>query len=58
MPHDPLIALVDALREIAFLEALVAKTTREAFSSDAMAYRAAAYAIQTLSEAVRHLPAE
>ena len=42
--------------EIAILHEIAARMTLQAFRSDPIARRAAAYAIQTISEAVRHIP--
>lgn len=56
MAHDPLIAVRDVLREIDFLDTLSARMAFEQFRVDATAVRAAAYSIQIISEAVRHVP--
>ena len=56
MPKDPTIAIRDCLAEIAILEDIVARMRLHAFRSDPIARRAAAYAIQTISEAVRRIP--
>ena len=56
MPKDPTIAIWDCLTEIAILYEIAARMTFPAFRSDPIARRAAAYAIQTISEAVRHIP--
>ena len=56
MPKDPMIAVRDCLAEIAILHEIEAGTTLQAFRSDPIVRRAAAYAIQTISEAVRHIP--
>jgi uncharacterized protein with HEPN domain len=56
MPKDPTIAIRDCLAEIAILHEIAARMTLEAFRRDPIARRAAAYAIQTISEAVRHIP--
>jgi uncharacterized protein with HEPN domain len=56
MPKDPTIAIRDCLAEIAFLQEIPARMTLETFRRDPILRRAAAYAIQTMSEAVRHLP--
>lgn len=56
MPKDPTIAIRDCLTEIAILHDIAARMTLEQFRSDPIVRRAAAYAIQTISEAVRHLP--
>ena len=56
MPKDPTIAIRDCLAEIAILHEIAARMTLDAFRSDPIARRAAAYAIQTISEAVRHIP--
>jgi uncharacterized protein with HEPN domain len=56
MPKDPTIAVRDCLAEIAILHEIEAHTTLQAFRNDPIVRRAAAYAIQTISEAVRHVP--
>jgi uncharacterized protein with HEPN domain len=56
MPKDPTIAVRDCLAEIEILHQIEASTTLSAFRNDPIARRAAAYAIQTISEAVRHIP--
>jgi uncharacterized protein with HEPN domain len=56
MPKDPTIAIRDCLAEIEILHQIAACMTLESFRMDPIARRAAAYAIQTISEAVRHLP--
>jgi len=56
MPRDPTIAIRDCLEEIAVLRGIAAHTTSQAFGSDPIVRRAAAYAIQTISEAVRQIP--
>ena len=56
MPKDPTIAIRDCLAEIAILHEIAARMTLQTFRSDPIARRAAAYAIQTISEAVRHIP--
>jgi uncharacterized protein with HEPN domain len=56
MPRDPTIAIRDCLAEIAILHDIAARLTLQAFRSDPIARRAAAYAIQTISEAVRQIP--
>lgn len=56
MPKDPTIAVRDCLAEIAVLHDIEARMTLQAFRSDPIVRRAAAYAIQTISEAVRHIP--
>jgi len=58
MPKDPTIAIRDCLSEIAVLHEIAERTTLQDFQSDPIARRAAAYAIQTISEAVRHIPDE
>jgi uncharacterized protein with HEPN domain len=58
MPKDPAIAIRDCLAEIAVLHEIEARMTIETFKTDSIARRAAAYAIQTISEAVRQLPQE
>jgi uncharacterized protein with HEPN domain len=56
MRKDPTIAIRDCLTEIAILHDIAASMTLEDFRSDPIVRRAAAYAIQTISEAVRHIP--
>jgi uncharacterized protein with HEPN domain len=56
MPKDPIIAVRDCLTEIAVLHDIAERMTLDAFRSDPIVRRAAAYAIQTISEAVRTLP--
>jgi uncharacterized protein with HEPN domain len=56
MAKDPTVAIRDCLTEIALLHAIAARMTLEAFKSDPIVRRAAAYAVQTVSEAVRHIP--
>lgn len=56
MPKDPIIALRDCLAEIAILHEIAGRMTLEGFRGDAISRRAAAYAIQTISEAVRRIP--
>ena len=53
MPRDPTIAIRDCLAEIAVLHDIAARTTLQSFRVDPIVRRAAAYAIQTISEAVR-----
>jgi uncharacterized protein with HEPN domain len=53
MPKDPTIAIRDCLAEIAILHDIEGRMTLQAFRSDPIVRRAAAYAIQTISEAVR-----
>ena len=56
MPKDPRIAIRDCLVEIAVLREIEGRMTLPAFRNDAIARRAASYSIQTISEAVRHIP--
>jgi uncharacterized protein with HEPN domain len=56
MPRDPTIAIRDCLAEIAVLHDIAARTTLQSFRVDPIVRRAAAYAIQTISEAVRQIP--
>ncbi len=56
MPRDPTIAIRDCLAEIVVLREIAARITLQTFRSDPIARRAAAYAIQTISEAVRQIP--
>ncbi len=50
MAKDPTIAIRDRFAEIAILHEIEARTKSEAFRSDPIVRRAAAYAIQTISE--------
>ncbi len=56
MPKDPIIAIRDCPSEIAILHAIAGRMTVEDFRTDPVARRAAAYSIQTISEAVRRIP--
>jgi len=56
MPKDPIIAIRDCLSEIAILHDLAGRMTLATLRTDPVARRAAAYAIQTISEAVRRIP--
>jgi uncharacterized protein with HEPN domain len=56
MATDPTIAIRDCLAEIEVLRDITSSMTLPAFSNDAIKRRAAAYAIQTISEAVRRVP--
>ena len=56
MAKDPTVAIRDCLAEIAILDEIAARLKLELFKSDPIVRRAAAYAIQTISEAVRHIP--
>jgi uncharacterized protein with HEPN domain len=56
MRKDPTIAIRDCLAEIEILHGIAEGMTLPAFRSDPIARRAAAYAIQTISEAARHIP--
>ena len=56
MSRGPLIAVRDCLTEITVLHDIAARMTPDAFRDDPVARRAAAYAIQTISEAVRRIP--
>ena len=56
MSKDPTIAIRDCLAEIAILQEIAARMTLQTFRSDPIVCRAAAYAIQIISEAVRRLP--
>jgi uncharacterized protein with HEPN domain len=55
MPKDPTIAIRDCLAEIAVLHDIQARTSPRAFRTDQIARRAASYAIQAISEAVRRI---
>jgi uncharacterized protein with HEPN domain len=56
MSKDPVVAIRDCLSEIAILHEIAARMTLAGFHRDPIARRAAAYAIQTISEAVRRIP--
>jgi uncharacterized protein with HEPN domain len=56
MLKDPTIAVRDCLAEIAVLHEIEARMTLPTFRADAIVRRAAAYSIQTISEAVRQIP--
>jgi len=58
VPKDPTIAIRDCLAEIAVLHEISARMTLQTFRNDPIVRRAAAYAIQTISETVRHIPAD
>jgi uncharacterized protein with HEPN domain len=56
MAKDPTVAIRDCLAEIDILHQIAAGATFDAFANDPIVRRGAAYAIQTISEAIRHLP--
>jgi uncharacterized protein with HEPN domain len=56
MTKNATIAIRDCLAEIAILHEIALRTTLAEFQDDQIARRAAAYAVQTISEAVRHIP--
>jgi uncharacterized protein with HEPN domain len=56
MSRDPVIAIRDCLAEIAILHDISERMTLDGFRNDPIARRAAAYAIQIISEAVRRIP--
>jgi uncharacterized protein with HEPN domain len=56
MAKDATVAIRDRLAEIAILHEIATRTTFEAFKNDPIMRRAAAYAIQPISEAVRQIP--
>jgi uncharacterized protein with HEPN domain len=56
MAKDPMIAIRDCLAEIEILRDIASRMTLVAFSNDPIVRRAAAYAIQTISEAIRQIP--
>jgi uncharacterized protein with HEPN domain len=58
MAKDPTVAIRDCLAEIAVLHEIAGRMTLETFKSDPIVRRAAAYAVQTISETVRHIPDE
>jgi hypothetical protein len=55
MPKDPKIAIRDCLAEIEVLHEIEGRMTLRAFRNDPTVRRAAAHAIQTISEEVRHI---
>lgn len=55
---DPLIYVAHILDEISVIEGIINRLTQREFSNDPIAYRAAVYSIQTISEASRALPVE
>jgi uncharacterized protein with HEPN domain len=56
MVRDPLLAVEDVLRELDLLRLITDRHGAESFQKDEVDLRAAAYAIQSISEAVRHIP--
>ncbi|MGE0119925.1 MAG: DUF86 domain-containing protein [Dongiaceae bacterium] len=58
MTGNPIIAIRDVLAEIELLHGIAGRMTLPSFRSDPIARHAAAYAIQIISEAVRHIPDE
>lgn len=58
MRPNPIIAIRDILGEIELLEGIAARMTLQTFMSDPISRYAAAYALQIISEAVRHIPDE
>ena len=56
MTNDPVLRIRDVLREIEILHDIEQRYNMESFSASPIAHHAAAYAIQTISEAVRHIP--
>ena len=56
MAKDATVAIRDCLTEIALLHDIGARMTQQTLAADPIARRAAAYAIQTISEAVRRIP--
>jgi Protein of unknown function DUF86 len=58
MSKDPRIAIRDRLAEIAGMLRIGARMTLQTYRSDPIVRRPVAYAIQTISEAVRHIPDE
>lgn len=58
MVRDPIIAIDDVLKELAFLESVTKEHSFDAFSADSVVYRASAYALLVVSEASRHIPSE
>ena len=58
MAKDPVVAIRDCLAEIALLHDIAERMTLVAFKRDPIVRRATAYSVQTISEAVRHIPDE
>jgi uncharacterized protein with HEPN domain len=58
MAKDPVVAVRDCLAEIALLHDIAGRMTLDEFKSDPIVRRATAYSVQTISEAVRHIPDE
>jgi uncharacterized protein with HEPN domain len=56
MSKDPTIAIRDCLAEIAVLQQIAARMRLQTFRNGPIVRRAAACAVQTISEAVRHIP--
>jgi hypothetical protein len=56
MLKNPTIAIRDCLAEIAILHEIEARTTLHTFRNDPIVRRAAAYAIQTISEVCGAFP--
>jgi uncharacterized protein with HEPN domain len=56
MSKDPTIAIRDCLAEIAVLHQIATRMRLQTFRNDPIVRRAAAYAVQTISEAVRCIP--
>jgi uncharacterized protein with HEPN domain len=56
MARDPRLAAHDVLREIRLLDVIVAKHSQASFELADLDLHAAAYAILSISEAVRHIP--
>lgn len=56
MAKDPLIFAGHVLEEIAIIRTIVNRHSVETFLADPVAFRAAIFSIQSISEAVRQLP--
>ncbi len=58
MDKTPQLYVAHITKEIGFLQSLAETTDFEHFENDALRFRAAAYSVQIISEAVRNLPPE
>ena len=58
MAKDATVAIGDCVAEIEVVQRIATSMTLQEFSADPIVRRAAAYAIQTISEAIRRIPDE